>query len=387
MKRVLTNITAKQAATSCAEVHLDHLRHNARLLARKAGDGIKKMAVVKANAYGHGAGIVGPALQHEACIDAFGVATVEEAINLRNAGVIKPILVFAPVKKHTVADYRMYSLVAVVGSFEELNLLTPSISFHLEFDTGMGRLGFYPEEWPQVYEQIEARELRPTGIMTHFATADAPGSGYAQKQLQAFKTLLEEMGDWARHKVIHASNSGGLLFYDEGLRFNMVRFGISLYGFSPNPESPEQKVNGTDDAVLKPVMQWKSCVTACRHIQKGQSVSYEATWQASEDGWLLVVPVGYADGLRRGLSNQIRMSVQGLPEPLPQVGTITMDYCMLFCGEKVVVGTEVRVLGHGQPEAGFAAAPTADEWARKLGSISYEVLCGIHPKIERKAVE
>jgi alanine racemase len=387
MKRVLTNITAKQAATSYAEIHLGHLRHNAQLLAKQAGKGVKKMAVVKANAYGHDAGIIGPVLQRQTCIDAFGVATVEEAINLRNAGVIKPILVFAPVKAHTIADYRMYSLVAVVGSFEELNLLTPSISFHLEFDTGMGRLGFYPDEWPRVYKQIQARELSPTGIMTHFATADAPGSDYAFQQLQAFNTLINEMGEWSKNKVIHASNSGGLLYYDEGLRFNMVRFGISLYGFSPNPEVGEEKINGTDGNILRPVMQWKSCVTACRPIKKGQYVSYEATWQAPEDGWLLVVPIGYADGLRRGLSNQIRMSVEGLPEALPQVGTITMDYCMLFSGEEVAVGTEVRVLGHGQPESGFAPVPSADEWARKLGSISYEVLCGIHPKIERKAVE
>ncbi|MFW6347230.1 MAG: alanine racemase [Cyclonatronaceae bacterium] len=384
MKRILRNITAKQAATSFVEINLSHLRHNARLLAAKAGKSIKKMAVVKANAYGHGADIAGPALQDEACIDAFGVATVEEAINLRNAGVIKPILVFAPVKKHTVADYRMYSLVAVVGSLEELNLLTPSISFHLEFDTGMGRLGFYPEEWPQIYKHIEEKELKPTGIMTHFATADAPGAAYTREQLRRFKKLLSEMGEWAEGKIIHAANSGGLLYYEEeGVRFDMVRFGISLYGFSPNPEVSEQKTETRDDAVLKPVLQWKSCVTACRRITKGQSVSYEAIWQAPEDGWLLVLPVGYADGLRRGLSNRTYMSVEGLPEALPQVGNITMDYCMLFSKQEVATGTIVKIMGDGQPEPGFAPAPTADAWARELGSISYEILCGIHPKIER----
>lgn len=387
MKRVLTNITAKQEATSCVEIHLSHLHHNARLLAGKAGKGIKKMAVVKANAYGHGAELVGPALQQEACVDAFGVATVEEAINLRNAGVIKPILVFAPVKKHVVPDYRMYSLVAVVGSFEELSLLTPSISFHLEFDTGMGRLGFYPEEWPEIEAHIKARDLKPTGIMTHLATADAPGASYTQEQLRRFRELITKMGTWADDKVVHASNSGGLLYYDEEQPlFNMVRFGISLYGYSPNPEVSEQNVRPADDGVLKPVLQWKSCITACRRITKGQSVSYEAIWQAPEDGWLLVVPIGYADGLRRGLSNAIHMSVEGIPAPLPQVGNITMDYCMLFSKQEVATGAEVRVLGHGQPEADFAPAPTADAWARQLGSISYEVLCGIHPKIERRAV-
>ncbi len=362
MKKRFTQITAKSSTTSFVEVNINRLRENARALIGKSGPGVKSMAVVKSNAYGHGAALVAHALNGH--VYALGVATVEEGITLRNSGVITPILVFAPVDRTTVNDYKTYNLVAVAGSYEELKMLSASVSFHLEFDTGMGRLGFDPEQWPQILGTIREKELRPSGIMTHFATADKAGSGKAQEQLRRFQKLLDEMGEWKDNKIIHAANSGAVLHYP-GAAFDLVRFGISLYGFAPDPVEEMEE--------LKPVLSWKTRVAACKPIKKGETVSYEANWTAPHDGWLIVIPVGYSDGIRRGLSNRIKMNVRGMR--LPQVGSITMDYTMLFSDVAVETGEIVSILGED--------AMQADEWARILDTITYEILCGIHPKIER----
>ncbi|AXJ00637.1 alanine racemase [Cyclonatronum proteinivorum] len=358
-------ITAKDVATSYVEVSKSALQQNVRTLTELAGDRIKTMAIVKANAYGHGAAIVAEALEGK--VTALGVATVEEAINLRKSGIIAPILVFAPVRKETVGDYKSFNLVATVGSFEELGMITPSMSFHLEFDTGMGRLGFYPEDWPEIRDFVTANMLKPSGIMTHFACADSPSHPMTIRQNAAFEDLLRTMDTFTRGKVIHASNSGGLLFYPQA-RYSMVRFGLSLYGYSP---SPTYALPG-----LKPVLSWKTRICASRAIHAGATVSYEATWSAPEDGWLLVLPVGYADGIPRALSNQIVMRCNG--QLLPQAGTVTMDYTMLFCRNYIGPGTEVTILGD--------EAMTADQWATLTDTIPYETLCGIHAKIERRLV-
>lgn len=365
MKRRVTQITAKSNVTSYVEISIGNLKQNAARLKDIAPPGIKTMAVVKANAYGHGAALVSHALSDS--VTALGVASVEEAINIRNSGVILPILVFAPPRPGNVADYKTYNLVATVGSFDELALMSSSMSFHLEFDTGMGRLGFNPDEWPDIQYRLKSHSLNPSGIMTHLATADAPESAMAGKQLSRFENLLEDMGAWTKGKVIHASNSGGLLFYPEAA-YGLVRFGLAVYGYSP---SDTHNVDG-----LKPVLSWKSCVSACKPIRKGETVSYDASWTTPKDGWLVVVPVGYADGIRRGLSNKIEMSVGG--KKIPQVGNVTMDYTMLFSDQPFETGEEVVILGEESMQA--------DEWAALLDTIPYEILCGIHPKIERRPV-
>ncbi|MCH8557981.1 MAG: alanine racemase [Balneolia bacterium] len=365
MKRRVTQITAKSNVTSYVEINISNLKQNAIKLKEIAPAGIKTMAVVKANAYGHGAALVSHALSDS--VTALGVASVEEAINIRNSGVILPILVFAPPRPGNVADYKTYNLVATVGSFDELGMMSSSMSFHLEFDTGMGRLGFDPDEWPEIHSRLQSNSLKPSGVMTHFASADAPDSTKVSDQLSRFEKLLENMGDWKKGKVIHASNSGGLLFYPEAA-YSLVRFGLAVYGYLP---SDTHKI---DD--LKPVLSWKSCVSACKPLRKGETVSYDANWTAPKDGWLVVVPVGYADGIRRGLSNKIEMSVGG--NKIKQVGNVTMDYTMLFSDKPFETGEEVVILGD--------EAMQADEWAALLDTIPYEILCGIHPKIERRPV-
>lgn len=365
MLNTTKKITAKDASTSYLEISREALQSNVRILTDLAGHGIKTMAVVKANAYGHGATIVAQALAGK--VSALGVATVEEAVNLRKDGVIMPILVFAPVRPDTIDDYKAFNLTATIGSFDELALLSPSVSFHLEFDTGMGRLGFYPEDWPELREAMAGSDLNPSGIMTHFACADSPSHPKTLAQLDDFNELLRNMDDFAKGKLIHASNSGGLLFYKQA-RFNMVRFGLTMYGYSP---SDTYALQG-----LKPAMQWKTRICASKAIHTGATVSYEATWAAPEDGWLLVLPIGYADGLPRGLSNRIVMRAGN--RTLPQTGNITMDYTMLFCRDHIPAGTEVTIMGEG--------AMQADEWAAITGAIPYEILCGIHAKIERREV-
>ncbi|MCH8567489.1 MAG: alanine racemase [Balneolales bacterium] len=362
-----TTITKKSESTSFVEINLDTLDANLKRIKEVTGPGVKTMAVVKANAYGHDSVLIARALSGK--ITALGVATVEEAVTIRKAGVIMPLLVFAPVRKSALSDYKAFNIVAVAGSFEELQLMSPAVSFHLEFDTGMGRLGFEPADWPEIKKVLEKKKLRPSGIMTHFATADEPSTAKTADQLSRFNSLLDEMGSWSQSKVIHASNSGGMMHYPEA-RFSMVRFGISLYGYAPGKQFPDALKD------LKPVLSWKSTVVACKRLRKGETISYDATYTADKDGWLVVIPVGYADGLRRGLSNRIYMKTGG--EMLKQVGNITMDYTMLWSEKPVPTGQQVTILG---PDA-----MTADQWAEMLGTITYEIICGIHPKIDRHTV-
>lgn len=341
---------------------MGHLEHNLRELRKLAGDSTLNLAVLKANAYGHDASLIRPII--EPLVDWLGVASVPEAVDLRKQGASKPILVFAPVLAHTIGFYREFRLTAAVGSIAELMLIPPETDFHLEFDTGMGRLGFYPSDWPQIRQTMESRGIRPSGIMTHFATSDLPGSDKANAQIATFNTLLSAIQPEAG-TIVHASNSGGLLNYP-GAKYDLVRHGITTYGYPPE---------GRLD-FLKPVLEWKSRVIASKPLKKGMSVSYNASWSAPSDGYLAVIPVGYADGLSRLLSNKIRMGVSG--ETVRQVGNISMDYTMLFSEKSLETGSEVILLGKG--------AMFADEWAAITGTITYEMLCAIHPKIRRELI-
>jgi alanine racemase len=282
-----------------------------------------------------------------------------------NVAVKKPILVFAPYWKVFEQTYINNRITAVVGSFDELQDIHPSIEFHIEFDTGMGRLGFYPEQWPEIQEMIQSRGLKPTGIMTHFATAEDKKSDLTQKQIKLFQKLKNKIEKSFSGLIYHSSNSGGMIHYPEAA-FDMVRSGLAMYGYSPD----------NSDIGLKPVLTWKSYITACKPIKKGMTVSYGARWTTPGDGYLLVIPIGYADGVSRSLSGKI--SVRIGDQMIQQVGTITMDYFMLFHTKPIITGTEVEILG--------ANALDANDWAQISGTIPYEVLCAIHPKIRRVLV-
>lgn len=361
MKR---DLTAKKNSLSVVQISRGNLVHNFNQLRQRLPESVSILSIVKANAYGHDADIVQQCLA--GLTDYFGVADIYEAMALRDTGCEKPILVLGPVMPDDLEAYRKYSLIAVVGTLEELQLMTQDISFHLEFDTGMGKLGFYPDEWNAVQRVIDELKLVPTGVMTHFATADEPGSDMVARQFDEFRKLQDQISLEYPNLIWHASNSAAIVHFPETVS-SMVRPGISLYGYGV----AQIKLD------LRIVLSWKSFVSVVRPIVKGSSVSYGATWSAPYDGWLLVIPVGYADGIPRNLSNRIEINVNG--RIYPQVGAVTMDYIMAFSKDPIERGAEVEILGPN--------SLNAQHWADLLHTIPYEILCGIHPKIERVLVD
>lgn len=349
-----------EKSNSLVTVNLDLLEKNLGNLMCHLDEDTGVMAVVKADAYGHGAVDVARRIQPK--VSAFAVNDIYEGIELRENGIIKPVLVFGVPEQSFSDQYRVHNLTATVSAEEHFDLLPSGTSYHLNFDTGMGRLGFRPEEAQRVSNLVQDySKLFCTGIYSHFATADDPGSDLVLHQHERFRTVLRYFPD---DLSSHISNTGGTTFY-ETKQFNMVRLGIGMYGYPPGDTEIEK---------LEPVLSWKSRLVQIKKIGAKMPVSYGANWRAPFDGYLGVLPVGYEDGFRRKLSGQISVRIDS--DVYEVVGTITMNYCMVFLGNQPFdIGTEVELL---YPEN------NARDWAKKLGTISYEVLTSINPKIPRE---
>lgn len=347
---------------SFVSINLSQLDQNISQLSQHLGEDTRIMAVVKANAYGHGA--LGVAEHIEDSVGAFAVNDIEEGIELREHGINKPILVFAVPEKSSIDQYRIHNLTATISAFEHFEWLPSGTSFHLNFDTGMGRLGFAPEDAGQIAEMVsDHATLFCTGLYSHFATADNPNSDQVQEQQKLFKKIQSHFPEKLN---AHIANTGATAYYDTE-QFNMVRLGIGLYGYSPGYEP----VTG-----IAPVLKWKSRLVQVKKLHKGDTISYGATWRAPGEGYLGIIPVGYDDGLRRRLSGDISVQING--KIYGMVGTITMNYCMVFLEkDNYDPGTEVELL-HGEQNAA--------DWAKLLHTIPYEILCSINPQIERKYI-
>ena len=341
-------------------VDLAQLRENLKILNQSLSRSPKVLAVIKADAYGHGAVEVAKTLSGDVAY--FGVANVREGIALRQAGIEDDILVLGVPDTTNAEAYTVYQLTAVVSAMEHFDLLPSGTSYHLNFDTGMGRLGFREEELGEVLSQVTERtSLHCVGLMTHFATADEPGSDKVRQQLARFREIEAAFPSYL---IRHVANTGGAFFYEETL-FDMVRFGIALYGYPPGKTAiPE----------LKPIATWKSHLAQVKKVRKGDTVSYLARWSAPKDGYIGVVPVGYGDGYPRHLSNRSEMVIGG--NTYPQAGIVTMDYIMVDLGpEPLPLNAEVELMGSGPI--------TADTLAELAGTINYELLCRITERVER----
>lgn len=348
---------------SLIEIDRERLRDNARYLHQNVAPEVKTMAVIKADAYGHGAVEVARALSD--IYDMFAVANVAEGVELRKAGIELPVLVFGVPLSFTAKAYMEYDLCAVVSDREHFDLLEPGTNYHVKIDSGMGRLGFSAAELASVRELIEVKShISCQGVMTHFATADERDSSYMEHQKQV---LHEICSVFRKDFPVHAANSAASLDHPD-THLDMVRHGIAIYGYDPTP-SPSGNI--------RPVMKWKSWIAQCKPVKKGEAVSYGATWRAPFNGYCAVIPTGYADGYRRNLSGSIPVLVEGIW--YPQVGRVTMDYVMIWLGgDCYSAGTEVTVMGEERNHAGI--------WAQAMGTIPYEICCGIHPKVPRQMV-
>ncbi len=375
-----------------AEVNLANLRHNLRVLERTLAQGPAPApaiwGVLKADAYGHGAPAVARTLER-AGIAGLCVALLEEAVELRGAGITAPILVmggyYGP-RRDGLEEIFANDLVPVVydaGQIERIATLVRAgdvpgasgpVGVHLKVDTGMGRLGAAPGEIDEVLEALSRhREVRLEGLMTHLACADADTLAPTQEQLRRFAAIEKKTrtaGLGAR--VRHAANSAALLRAPEAW-FDLVRPGVALFGVSPRDGlAPE----------LRPVMRVRSEVVATRTVPTGERIGYGHTWEAARPSQIATVPMGYADGLSRQLSNRGHALVRGRRAPI--VGTVSMDLTMLDVTDVpgARLGDEVVFLGAQEGPLGKDAI-TADEIAAHAGTIAWEVLTSVSRRVPR----
>jgi alanine racemase len=367
-----------------ATVDLDALRHNVRVLQARAGTA-DLMAIVKANAYGHGAVPVTRALRDEG-VHHFAVARPAEAIRLREAGCPDRILVLGAPFPDDLAVYTAHDLDLTVSSraaAEAARQHGRPLRVHAKVDTGMGRIGLPVGEAADVITQLtEAPDVTLAGVWTHLATADEPGSAFAQTQLSRFRRLLgdlRERGVETAPEHVHAANTGALLTL--GARAHdfsapLVRTGIALYGLGASPELGAR-------ADLRPVMRLSARVTHLKTVEAGTPISYGAQWRAPRPARIATLGVGYGDGYPRLGSGRAAVRIGG--EERPVVGTICMDMCMVDLGppdrrlaQTVEVGDTATLFGPGGPTAYDVA-----EWAE---TIPYEICCGVSPRVPRRYV-
>lgn len=360
------------------EVDLGAIRANAAAVKGLLPDQTRLMAVVKANAYGHGAVPVARAAL-EAGAEWLGVATPAEGWELREAGIDAPILVLGAAWPFEAELYLRGDLRATITSFDEAAALSSLaaqqggvLRVHLKVDTGMGRLGVhYREAGRFAAEVARLPHLEIEGVFSHFATADEPDLAFARRQLDRFQQALfdiERAGVAARFR--HIANSGAIFALLPEAAFDLVRLGISLYGYYPSPAVPHP-------IVLHPALRWFARAVFVKRVEAGTPISYGATYAPRRPSTIVTLPVGYADGLRRELSNKGQVLLHG--QRVPIAGRVCMDQVMVDAGDlAVTVGERALIIGKQN-----GAAITADDLARWLGTISYEVLTGISPRVPR----
>jgi alanine racemase len=375
-----------------AEVDLSAYAHNITELRRIAGTGTLLMAVVKADGYGHGAvEVAREALKNGA--GNLGVARINEAVQLREAGLEAPIMIFGytpPDLAQTLIEYditqTVYSIAAANALSEVAGRQGRKINVHLKIDSGMGRLGLLfdtpaagnPSDWPhqssvkEVLAISRLPGLEVEGLFTHFATADRTDKSYARRQLEKFLDFANHLRRAGLEPPIkHAANSGALIDMPDS-HLDMVRPGIATYGLYPSDE-----VNKSN-AALKPVMTLKSRIIHLKKVPAGFNISYGLTYRTKKPTTIATVPVGYADGFSRLLSNRGHMLVHGRKVPI--VGRVCMDLTMLDVGGVPEVGIEDEVVVFGRHGT---EAITADDLAADLNTINYEIVSTITGRVAR----
>ncbi len=359
-----------------AEINLKYLIEN-YLNIRKKTNNVKIMPVVKANAYGHGVEkIVSTLNSLPNKPDYYAVALVDEGIELRKFHVEQPILIFESADENQISSVVEYNLIPTVYTEQHLKILKNNVKkerirIHIKINTGMNRLGInYKNAFEFVKRISEDKFFIIDGIYTHFATSDEKDKTFTNLQLKRFKDLLTELKtNFINCGLIHAANSGAILDMPESY-FDIVRPGISLYGYYPSVETSES-------ISLKPVMSLITKVDSVNRIDAGETVSYGRKFRADESSNIISVSMGYADGYNRNLTNKSRAIING--KFYDQVGTVTMDRIMFNVkDDKVKVGDAVILLGEKE-NLKF----NAWDWAKILNTIPYEITCGISQRVQR----
>ncbi|MEA1900871.1 MAG: alanine racemase [Thermodesulfobacteriota bacterium] len=365
-----------------AEVDLKAIAHNIRELRRITNPKARFMAIVKANAYGHG--IIEVARQSlENGAEALGVANIEEGIQLRKAGINAPVLIFGYASPVHAKKLIEFDLTQTVYSYEISRALSEAVAaygkkikVHIKVDTGMGRLGLLREITDSSVSEVESISRLPMleleGIYTHFATADKSDRSYAGKQFEIFMDFLNLLRIAGLEiPITHAANSAAIINMPE-THLDMVRAGISIYGLYTSEEMDRSIIK------LKPAMELKTRIIHLKKVPAGFKVSYGTTYETEKPTTIATVSIGYADGLNRLLSSKGRMLVCGHSAPI--VGRICMDLTMLDVGNipEIAIGEEVVVFGRQGN-----ALISVDEIASTINTINYEVVSTIMERVPR----
>ena len=359
------------------------LQANFRILQQKVGKNVRVMAMVKADAYGHGMVESASSFAKAGC-DSFGVAEIQEGVELRCAGIQGQIFVLLGFQISQEQLFFDYDLTPVIFDFQALDLLSQAavrrgkeIAVHLKVDCGMGRLGIMPSEFPGFLAHLERSPgISLAGIMSHFPMADDPSSRQTLEMFQRYKQVCAQ----ASHRPLllcHIANSGAVLYYPETC-CDMVRLGISLYGYYPDGTHDKPHASGEK---LVPAMSFTTQVIQVKSVPAGTGISYGHTFITGKETRLAVLPVGYADGFLRTLSNKAQVLIKGQRARI--IGRICMNLCMADISgiEGVKAGDQVVILGSQGTET-----ITADEIAAWMGTISYEVLCLFGNNNERNSL-
>ncbi len=364
-----------------AEIDLDAIAHNAREIKKLTGNRVELMGAVKADAYGHGVFEVVHTLLNNG-VNQLAVSMLDEAIQLRKMGIGVPILILGytdPARADEIVLNEVTQTVFTLDLAQALSIaavrLGKNAKIHVKIDTGMTRLGFMPgySAVKSIAEIGTMPGLIIEGIFTHFASADEDVKDYTMMQFERFMSVCSELSRVGIHIPIkHVCNSGGIIQYTQ-MHLDMVRPGIILYGLYPSNEVSRSSID------LKPAMTLKANIVHVRDVDKDTCISYGRTFRTSRKSRIATVPIGYADGYTRLMSNKGRMLVNG--EFVPVVGRICMDQCMIDVTDlekEVHVGDEVVIFGN---QGG--ASISVDEIAAKVGTINYELICIIGKRIPR----
>jgi len=369
----MTNDTSR----TWREIKLDNIEHNYFELRKHLKSGVKFLGVVKANGYGHGAVRVAERLQSVGC-DYLATATLYEALELRRSGITLPILILGytdPEYTEALIDSNITQNISSCEMAIKMSAIAEKLGkklrAHIKLDTGMGRLGFITNErldcTDDILPLLKLNGLDIEGIFTHFAVSEIEDETYTRAQFKYFSDTVSEIEEKSgfKFKIKHCANSGATLKFPE-MQLDMVRPGIALYGFAPG-----DSLFGFD---LIPAMELKSRIYSIKNAIKGSTISYGRRFEAQSDRKIAVMPMGYADGLHRVLSNKLTVSVRG--HIVPQVGSICMDMCMLDVTDvpDIEVGDIVTVFGRDVP---------IEDMAKKAGTINYELLCALSERIPR----
>lgn len=359
-----------------AEVDLDAVEHNFMAARNHLPKEMKLLVTVKANAYGHGALTVAKLLEDKA--DYFALAAMDEAVQLRQAGISTPLLVLGPVMPADYIRAAKYDVTLTVSSLEEAKAISTcaeesgkKITVHFALDTGMSRIGFACTEAAakEIREAVSLPGLYAEGIFSHFALADSKDKTYANFQVENFRRMLEQIG--VDFPIRHLYNSAAIV--DMEPEFDMAREGIILYGLNPSDEVDVSRIGG-----VKPVMALRSHVSFVKPLPAGTPVSYGCTYQPERDSIIATVMAGYADGVPRLLSNCGEVIIRGMKAPI--VGRVCMDQFMVDVTHipGVCAGDTVTIFG---TDGGKTI--TADEVAERAQTIGYELACGIALRVPR----